>query len=188
MGVSSFDMALVVLLRGVNVGGHRRFRPSVLAEELRKYDVVSMGATGTFVVRRPGATAEFRAELVRRLPQNATLAICGGREFLDWAVQNPFRAAPTAHDVVRFVSVLVKAAPARPSLPINIPSEGEWLVRVIGVTGRFVFGEYRRHMRTIGCLGQIDKIFGVKATTRSWTTMMKIAEILKTQSRPGNLI
>jgi hypothetical protein len=33
-----------------DVGGHRRFRPSVLAERLSKYDVVNVGATGTFVV------------------------------------------------------------------------------------------------------------------------------------------
>ena len=42
--------ALVVFLRGVNVGGHRTFRPSVVAKELRKFDVVNVGAAGTFVV------------------------------------------------------------------------------------------------------------------------------------------
>ena len=45
-------MALVVFLRGVNVGGHRTFRPSVLARELGDYDVVNVGAAGTFVVRQ----------------------------------------------------------------------------------------------------------------------------------------
>ena len=39
-------MALVAFLRGVNVGGHRRFRPSLLAKELAGYDVVNVGATG----------------------------------------------------------------------------------------------------------------------------------------------
>ena len=47
-------MALIVFLRGVNVGGHRTFRPSTLARELSDYDVVSVGAAGTFVVRKPG--------------------------------------------------------------------------------------------------------------------------------------
>src|SRR6185295_12228721 len=46
-------MAVVVFLRGVNVGGHRRLRPSVLAKELERLDVVSIGAAGTFVVRKP---------------------------------------------------------------------------------------------------------------------------------------
>jgi uncharacterized protein (DUF1697 family) len=47
-------MALVVLLRGVNVGGHKTFRPKRLAERLRDLDVVNIGAAGTFVVRRRG--------------------------------------------------------------------------------------------------------------------------------------
>ena len=34
-------MALVVLLRGVNVGGHRIFRPAALATELACLDAVS---------------------------------------------------------------------------------------------------------------------------------------------------
>jgi hypothetical protein len=72
------DMALVVFLRGVNVGGHRRFRPSVLARELSDHDVVSVGAAGTFVVRKPGRRARFRAELLRRLPFAAQVALCAG--------------------------------------------------------------------------------------------------------------
>ena len=59
-------MALVVFLRGVNVGGHRTFRPSILARELSDYDVVNVGAAGTFVVRKPGSRATFRAELLRK--------------------------------------------------------------------------------------------------------------------------
>jgi hypothetical protein len=45
-------MALVVFLRGVNVGGFRTFRPSILARELSDYDAVNVGAAGAFVVRR----------------------------------------------------------------------------------------------------------------------------------------
>ena len=40
-------MALVVLLRGLNVGGHWSFRPSQLATQLAQLDVVNIGATGT---------------------------------------------------------------------------------------------------------------------------------------------
>lgn len=54
-------MALVAFLRGINVGGHRSFRPSVLAKQLAHYDVVSIGATGTFVIRRPITRTKLRA-------------------------------------------------------------------------------------------------------------------------------
>ena len=64
-------------------------------------------------------------------------------------------------------------------MPITLPPEGEWYLRVIGSRGRFVFGEYRRHMKTIGYLGQLDKLFGVPATTRNWNTIMAVLRILK---------
>ena len=61
-------VALVVFLRGVNVGGHRRFRPSILARAMSNYGVVNVGAAGTFVVRKPGSRAKFRTALLRKLP------------------------------------------------------------------------------------------------------------------------
>jgi len=42
-------MVLIVFLRGVNVGGHRRFRPSMLARELSDYDVVNVGDGKAFI-------------------------------------------------------------------------------------------------------------------------------------------
>jgi sucrose-6-phosphate hydrolase SacC (GH32 family) len=45
--------------------------------------------------------------------------------------------------------------------------------------GQFVFGMYRRHMKTIGYLGQIDELFGAPTTTRSWNTMLSVPRILK---------
>ena len=36
--------ALIIFLRGVNVGGHKTFRPSLLAKEMADYDVTSIGA------------------------------------------------------------------------------------------------------------------------------------------------
>jgi uncharacterized protein (DUF1697 family) len=86
-------MALIAFFRGINVGGHRAFRPSVLAKEL--------------------------------------------------------------------------------------PEGGEWLVRIIAAKDRLVYGVYRRHMKTIGCLGQIDRLFGASATTRSWNTILSVLRILK---------
>jgi uncharacterized protein (DUF1697 family) len=170
-------MALVVFLRGVNVGGHRTFRPSVLARDLSRYDVVNVGAAGTFVVRKPGPRAAFRAELVGRLPFDTTIVICDGREVIQLAADNPFGAKPTRPNVVRFVSVLPRAG-VKSAHPITLPSRGPWLVRIIGSRGRFVFGMYRRHMKTIGYLGQIDKLFGAPATTRNWNTMLAVVRIL----------
>ena len=88
-------------------------------------------------------------------------------------------------DVVRFVSILWKARGVRASLPVTFPSPGEWLVRVMASQGQFVFGMYRRHMKTISYLGQIDKLYGVPATTRNWNTIISILRILKGQESKG---
>jgi uncharacterized protein (DUF1697 family) len=176
-------MALVVFLRGVNVGGHRTFRPSILARELSSYDVVNVGAAGTFVVRKPVSRAKFRAALVSKLPFEAQIVLCEGRDLLRLEMENPFGTQPSPPDVVRFVSILSKAGGVRASLPVAFPPDGEWLVRVIASEGQFVFGMYRRHMKTIGYLGQIDKLYGVPATTRNWNTIIAVTRILKSLSR-----
>ena len=172
-------MAFVVFLRGINVGGHRRVRPSLFARELSNYDVVNVGAAGTFVVRKPGSRAKFRAELLRKLPFEAQVVVCDARDLINLEMENPFATEPSRPDAVRFVSILSKASRVRPSIPITLPPDGEWLLRVIASKKRFVFGLYRRHMKTISCLGQIDKLFGAPATTRNWNTIISIVRILK---------
>lgn len=172
-------MALVVFLRGVNVGGHRTFRPSLLARELSDYDVVNVGAAGTFVVRKPGSQAKFRAELLRKLPFQTEVVLCDGRDLIDLERENPFAAEPARPDIVRFVSILARAGSLRVALPVAFPPDGEWLVRIMASKNRFVFGMYRRHMKTIGYLGQIDKLFTAPATTRNWNTINAVVRILK---------
>src|ERR1051326_8165567 len=135
-------MALIVFLRGINVGGHRRFRPSTLASELSAYDVVNVGAAGTFVVRKPGSRTKFLAALRRKLPFDAAVAVCDGSDLIRLETENPFGAEPSRPDAVRFVSILSKAGRGEASFPIRVPEDGEWFVRIIGSKNRLVFGVY----------------------------------------------
>jgi uncharacterized protein (DUF1697 family) len=178
-------MALVVFLRGINVGGHRTFRPSVLARGLSDYGVVNVGAAGTFVVRKPGSRATFRAALLRKLPFEAEVVLCDGRDLIRLEMENPFGAEPPRPDIVRFVSILSKAGDFGVAFPITFPPDGQWFVRVIASKDQFVFGVYRRHMKTIGYLSRIDELFGVRATTRNWNTILAVVRILKDQYEEG---
>ena len=178
---STAHMALVVFLRGINVGGHRTFRPSVLAKELSAYDVVNVGAAGTFVVRKPGSRARFLAELRQKLPFQAEIAFCDGRDLVRLESENPFRAERSRPDRVRFVSILSKTGRNKLAFPIAVPAGRELFVRVTGSRNRLVFGVYRRHMKTIGYLSQLDRLLGAPATTRSWTTILSVLRILKDQ-------
>ena len=173
------NMALIVFFRGINVGGHRAFRPSVLAKELAIYDAVNVGTAGTLVIRKPGSRGRFLAELRRKLPFEATISLCDGADLIRLEVLKPFGTEPPRADIVQFVSILSEAGRRRVSLPITLPEDGDWLVRITGSQNRLVYGEYRRHMKTIGCLGQIDKLFGAPATTRSWTTILSVLRILR---------
>jgi uncharacterized protein (DUF1697 family) len=171
-------VALVVLLRGVNVGGHRAFRPTTLAEQLKHLGVINIGAAGTFVIRRAVTPAKLRAEFARRLPFDAEIMICQGRDIVRLMSQDHFSDQPARPDIVRFVSVLSKCPRSTPSTPIILPSSGPWLVKILARDDRFVLGMYRRHMRTISYLSTLDRLFGVPATTRNWNTMTAIVKVL----------
>lgn len=172
-------MARVVLLRGVNVGGHRTFRPSGLAEQLRHLGAVNIGAAGTFVIRQPIGRAQLRAEFARRLPFDTEIMICEGREIVRLLSRDLFSDYPARPDIIRFVSVLSKAPRQAPSAPMSFPSTGKWLVRVLLRERRFVVGLYRRHLKAISYLGTFDRVFGVPVTTRNWNTITAIARALE---------
>lgn len=171
-------MALVVLLKGVNVGGHRTFRPSVLAKELKRFDVVNVGAAGTFVIRQAVSRMKLRAAMMRRLPFEAEVMICNGSDILGLASDDPFAGQPSGPNIVRFVSVLAKRRRPLSPVPLNLPSSGEWGLRILTHQDRFVFGLYRRQMKAISYLGHLEKIFGVPVTTRNWNTILAIIRIL----------
>jgi len=171
-------VALVVLLRGVNVGGHRTFRPTTLVNQLKHLDPVNIGAAGTFVIRRPVPRAQLRAQLARELPFDTEVIICQGRDIVRLVSRNPFEDQPVRADMVRFVSVLSQRPRAAPSTPIALPSSGKWLLKILGRDDRFIFGVYRRQMKAIGYLGALDRLFGAPATTRNWNTITAIARVL----------
>lgn len=174
-------MALVVFLRGVNVGGHKSFRPTKLAEQLRRFDAVNIGAAGTLVIQKPIARERLRREIARSLPFEAEIVICEGREIVTLVSRELFAEYAVRRDIVRFVSVLSRRPRLTPRLPMQLPARGKWLMKALTREGRFVVGLYRRQMKAIGYLGRLDRLFGVPVTTRNWNTMAAIAEVLMTQ-------
>jgi uncharacterized protein (DUF1697 family) len=172
-------MSLVVFLRGVNVGGHRKFRPSALAAQLGHLGAVNIGAAGTFVIRQPVGIAELRSEIARRLPFDTEIMVCRGRDVARLVSRDFFADHPEQPDVVRFVSVLARGPRSAPELPLELPRDGEWMLEILARDGRFVIGLHRRQMKAIGYLGKLDRIFGEPVTTRGWNTMLAIAEVLR---------
>jgi uncharacterized protein (DUF1697 family) len=174
--VTRGSTALVVFLRGVNVGGHRTFRPAALARDLDHLGAVNIGAAGTFIFRKRMPLKRLRAALARRLPFETQVFVCGGAAIEQLIATEPYGNRRQAPDVVRFISVLPNKKPR--TTAFQLPAKGKWLVRVVGQHDRFIVGEYRRDMKTIGYLGQLDRLIGVPVTTRNWTTINTIARAL----------
>jgi hypothetical protein len=120
----------------------------------------------------------LRSEIARRLPFEADITICRGREIRELVARDFFAGRPARPEIVRFVSVLSRVPRSVPRLPKFLPSRDRWLMVVLALDGRFVVGLHRRHMKVIGCLTELDEIFGVRATTRSWNTLVAIAKAI----------
>jgi hypothetical protein len=151
-----------------------------LAEKLGEYGVVNVGATGLFVARRITSLTAFRRDLLAALPFETEVAWCDGRDLLEIVAADPFAGQATEPDFVPFVSVAIEPIGGVPkSMPIDIPANGEWYVRILGRRKQFLFGLYRRHMKTIGYLGRIDAAVKTRVTTRKWSTILLAARHLQ---------
>jgi len=190
-------MAWVVFLRAVNVGGANRCQPARIAKQLAKFGVVNIGAVGTFVVREDVSESTLRAAIARQLPFKCEIMICPAKQIVDLMRQDPFSRQPSGPNITQFVNILHKPLRKRiafdlvrtsniehqrsqlPSLPVSLPSDNDWLLKIIAIRGRFVLGLYRRQMKAITYLGKIEKLLGVPATTRNWNTIEKVVKIFR---------
>jgi uncharacterized protein (DUF1697 family) len=103
--------------------------------------------------------------------------ICPARDIIKLASKDPYSRQPSGPNITRFVSVAAK--PVRLPLPLNLPSDDDWLLKVIAIQDRLVLGLYRRQMKAISYLGKIEKLLGVPVTTRNWNTVEKVVKILE---------
>src|SRR5205807_1854642 len=75
-------MRWVVFLRAVNVGGANRCQPALIAKQLAKFDIVNIGAVGTFVVGADISESTLRAAFARTLPFKCEIMICPARDVI----------------------------------------------------------------------------------------------------------
>jgi len=170
-------------MRGVNVGGHKAFRPSVLARQLAALRVVSIGAAGTFVVGAEADETEVRRGFLKHLPFAAQLMICRAREVIDLVEVDPFADETLPQADGQFISVLENRPRRLPRLPLSVPEGRDWQVELTAVHGRFVATLMRRVGRTLLYPNEVvEKRLGVAATTRGWPTILKVSQALQIES------
>ncbi|HEV2045675.1 MAG TPA: DUF1697 domain-containing protein [Chthoniobacterales bacterium] len=172
-------MAHVVFLRAVNVGGANLCRPAKIAKQLAKFDIVNIGAVGTFVVRENVSESVLRAAFARKLPFKCEIMICPAKQIVDLAKENPFRGE-IGNDIHAHVTIMAKRPAKLPELPIYAPSVDKWEIKISGVVGTAVLTLRRRVKDGRLYPNQIvEKQFSIPATTRNWNTIQKVAQILR---------
>ena len=150
----------------------------MIAKQLARFDIVNVGAVGTFVVRNDVSESRLRQAIEKKLAFKCEIMICAARDINKLGAKNPFVEQPSGPEITRFVSVLHKQPHDLPALPLVLPSNDDWLLKIIAIQSRFVVGIYRRHTKAISYLGKIEKILGVPGTVRNWNTIEKVAKVL----------
>jgi len=181
-------MTFVVFLRGVNVGKNKRFLPAALAKDMAAFDVVNIGAVGTFVVRKAPSAAALRSEIARRLPFEAEIMISTEKEIRALVDRDPFSGRPHGADVRELVTVLDKKPSKLPKLPIRRPEGKDWQVELFEIDGPFALALWRPDPKRMIYVDSKKEI-GVSGTARSWKTFLAIRRALepaqaKARSKP----
>ncbi|HWQ03337.1 MAG TPA: DUF1697 domain-containing protein [Candidatus Nitrosotenuis sp.] len=173
-------MALVVFLRGVNVGGHKTFKPAAFAKSFSTVEVENLGAAGTFVVRGNASETSVRAEFGRKLPFKTPLMICTAAEIARLVSSRPFGAQAPAKDEKRYVTIFEKPQRKPPRLPLDFPPTNDWCVRLLRVAGKFALSVWRKRGKRLVYPNEVfEKTFGAPATTRGWPTILSVVETLQ---------
>jgi len=171
-------MAWVILLKGANTGGNL-FRPSLLAQELPRLGLVSIGAAGTFVARTEARSSDVETALRSKLPIAVPMMVVPGSDVLRILRSDPVGAGPFAPGVRKFVSVATERLPATVRLPIDVPGSENWEVRVLATDGPFAMGVRRRlGPKLIYPNDVVEREFGVESTTRWWETLESVGSVL----------
>lgn len=173
-------MAVVVLLRGANLG-KRRFKPAEMVKELAAWEVENLGAAGTFVVRKRVAEKTLRARVAELLPwEDPEMVILKDAEVRDALAAGGAVKAPAG--AKRFGIALPAAPKSAPVLPLEASAkDGKWAMRIGALSGRVAIG-VRRPFNETGSYSTkaIDDALGTdRGTMRDWPTWEKIGALLE---------
>lgn len=175
----------VAFLRAINVAGHATVKMSDLRRAFEAAGCKSVRTyiqSGNVLFESPARTA---AALARRI-EARLLGLLGGRaivvyrtahELQKTAKAAPFKNVRAGADVKLYVAFLLHAPRRKPRLPLVSPKEGLEVVAMKGLEAFIVSRKVKRRFGHPNLL--IEKELGVPATTRNWTTVSKMVELLQ---------
>jgi uncharacterized protein (DUF1697 family) len=175
----------VALLRAVNVAGHSRIASSELVRLFTAAgarDVSSFGHAGNLLFSAPGRAAELaadvRAAIGKRYGERPEILLRTATHLAALDASRPFAAYETRPHDKLYVAFLAHKPRATPTLPIELAAER---LTIIECRGRDVL--LTSGPKPSGFFGFpnafVETTFGVHATTRNWSTVTRLAALLK---------
>jgi|CZKI01.1.fsa_nt_gi uncharacterized protein (DUF1697 family) len=174
----------VALLRGINMGGHKKVSMSdlrALLAQLGFADAQSLLQSGNLVFRgdsRPGDLEHMlETEAERRLGLRTDVFVRTSEECREVVARNPFRAAAEKDPSHLVVMFLKKAPDAESVRALQAAITGPEIVRSRGRQAYIVYPANIGDSRLT--VSVIDRVLGTRATGRNWNTVLKISALAK---------
>ena len=176
----------IALLRGINVGGHKKVAMSALRDlftRLGFVDTRSLLQSGNLVFRTDAGTAEgadlerlLEAEVARHLDLQTDLFVRTGEEWKAIIARNPFSLEAERDPGHLIVMCLKDAAGARNVTLLQKAISGPEIVRADGKQLYIVYPNGMGTSRLTNAL--IDKTLGTRGTGRNWNTVLKLGALV----------
>ena len=177
-------------LRGINVGGHKLVSMNRLAQAFESLDfknVRTLLASGNVLFDAPprsraGLVRRIEARLEQTFGHEITVILRRLDELQALAALNPFRRIRVTPRTRLFVTFLSEKPRTRLKIPYTSPDKSFRILRLARgeVCSVLTLGpQWSRNLRQMDIL---EKEFGKKITTRSWSTVLRV---LGAAAHPG---
>jgi len=172
----------VALLRGINMGGHKKVSMSDLRSLLAQLGFAgaqSLLQSGNLVFRsdaRPGDLERLlETEAEKRLCLRTDVFVRTAKEWKEVVARNPFRTA-AKKDPSHLVVMFLKQAPDSGSVKaLQAAITGP---EVVSSHGRQVYIVYPANIGDSRLtISVIDRMLGTRATGRNWNTVLKLSAL-----------
>ena len=170
----------VALLRGINVGGHKKVPMAELRKTFREMgygNVRTLLASGNVIFDAEEENTDdlgeaISAALLDRFGFPVPVIVRPFSAITEIIAANPFEGTETTPDIRLYVTFLAGAVPAAFAAPYAAP-DGSF--RIIHILDNNVFSVLDLSISgTPDAMNILEKTFGKDITTRNWNTVWKI--------------
>ena len=175
----------IALLRGINVGGHKRVAMSDLRDLLSQLgfmDARSLLQSGNLVFRsnaRTGVNLErlLEAEAEKRLELRTDFLVRSAEEWKAVVARNPF-PDEAERDPAHLLVMFLKDAPDGKNVEaLQAAITGPEIVRAVGRQAYIVYPSGIGRSRLTSTL--IEKKLATRGTGRNWNTVLKLGALVR---------